>query len=168
MIIVCLKIKKYVLSICIILLSLVVSSAIIKADDSSKDYQSIEPKVRWAVDDETNTLTIEQQENILEIYSDYEDNSSVQVALLIVDSADALSGNQFLINYSGWLEKRLVIRIVKSNKKVGFFWTSALNGPLKELSEKYSTKFETYLSEGDFYEAVVRGSLELIEELSPK
>jgi hypothetical protein len=158
--------RKYILCISIILLSFLVTS-VIKAGVNDEKDKSIKPKVRFAVVDKTETLTIEQRENILEVYSNYEDNSSIQVALLIVNSPDEASGNRFLADYSGWAEKRLVIRLVKSTKEVGLFGTEVLNNSLQKVSKNYRSKFEPYLSDGKLYEAALYGSLEVIKMLSP-
>jgi hypothetical protein len=158
--------RKYIMLISIILLCFFITF-FVKADVNNEKDKSIKPKVRFAVVDKTEILTTEQKEEILEVYSNYEDNSSIQIALLIVNSPDEALGNRFLADYSGWAEKRLVIRLVTSKKEVGLFWTEALNNSLQNISTNYRAKFEPYLSEGKLYEAALYGSLEMIKMLSP-
>ena len=157
--------RKYII-ILIFLLNFLVTS-VIKANGNNEKDKSIKPKVRFAVVDKTETLTIEQREKILEVYSNYEDNSSIQLALLIVNLPDESSGEQFLTDYSGWGEKRLVIRLVTSTNEVELFWTEALNNSLQKVSKNYRSQFEPYLSEGKFYETALYGSLGIIKILSP-
>lgn len=159
--------RKYILSICLVLLSFLVTS-VIKAEVNNDKYKLVKPKVRFAVVDKTETLTTEQSEDILQVYSDYEDNLSTQMTLLIVNSSDEVSGNDFLAKSSGWAEKRLVISLMLSTKEVRLFWTEALNGSLQGISKNYSAKFEPYLTDGKFYEAALYGSLEIIKILSPE
>lgn len=136
---------------------------------ASDNTQSKKPelKVRFPVADKTDILTEEQTEKVYLIYSDFEDYSSIQFSLLIVNSPDDTSGENFLTKYSGQSKQRIVIRLVTSTKEVGLFWTEALNSSLQTISQNYRSKFEPYLSEGKFYEAALYGSLELIKVLSP-
>lgn len=140
----------------------------IRAEIKDDKYELIVPKVRFAVVDKTEILNPEQSEEILFVYSDYEDNTSIQLTLLIVNSLDDVSGNEFLDKFSGWAEKRLVIKLILSTKEVMLFGTEPLNNSLEKISKNYQTIFEPYLAKGNIYEAALKGSLEIIKILSPE
>ena len=151
--------------VCIYVLILILSN-ITYANENRQSTPEL--KVHFPIVDKVKVLAEEQKEEIFIIYSDYDCYSFIQISLLIVNSPNEVSGENFLTNFSGHSNQRVVIRLVTSTKEVGLFWTEALNGSLEGTSKNYRAKFEPYLTDGKFYEAALYGSLEIIKILSPE